>query len=236
MITKFTSIKTVFAKVYRDSGINYEIPEVDMIEWVAEAMGKIGAYMQYKEVSECLDLTDGKVKLPACFHKLVDIHYNHMPMYWATNTNAMNYQCENCSIPCNDNGMAARTFYINDSYIITNIDTPGSICVVYLAVLTDDEGFPMVPSDEYFLEATSKYIIYMHLTGEWMKGKIPDKVYDKFEKEWLFYVGAASGAANMPNTAQIENLKNIFRRILPITNDYSRSFKNYNKQERFNNQ
>ena len=39
------------------------------------------------------------------------------------------------------------------------------------------------------------------------KGRIT-YVNDKFEKEWLFYVGAASGSANMPNTAQIENLKN----------------------------
>ena len=38
----------------------------------------------------------------------------------------------------------------------------------------------------------------------------------------------------MPNTAQLENLKNVWRRLMPITNDYQRGFMNFNKKEQIN--
>src|SRR5688572_28955439 len=127
MISKFISIKTVMAKIYRDLGINYEIPESSMIEWIAEALSMIGAYSQYEEISECLTLRNGKAKLPCGFEKLVSINYKHLPVYWATNDNANNYQCHDCRIPVCLNGSCDYTFYINNSYIITNINDENDV-------------------------------------------------------------------------------------------------------------
>ena len=66
MINKFISIKTVFAKIYRDLNINYEIPEIDMLEWSAEALTMIGAFSQYEQITTYLDIdsSTGKLKLP----------------------------------------------------------------------------------------------------------------------------------------------------------------------------
>lgn len=237
MITGFVSFKTILEKLYRDLGINHEIPENDVIAWIAEALSMIGAYAQYEEISECLTLIGGKAKLPCGFEKLVDINYKQNPVYWATNTNANNYQCHNCRIPnCTTGNNCNFTFYINNSYIITNINDSfpskeENICIVYLGIPTDDEGLPLIPDDVYYQKALTSYVISMLDYQEWRKGKTPDKVYQKSEQDWLFYVNSARGAANMPNVAQLENLKNVLRRLLPVTNDYKRGFKNFNKQE-----
>lgn len=238
MITNFTSIKTVFSKIYRDLGVNYEIDEVSMIEWIGEAMDKIGAYAQYEEKSSCLTLVDGKVKLPIGFNKLIDISYKGFPMYWSSNKAASNYQCENCTIGCADsNVLGQHTFYINDCYIVTNIsesnNSDPSICIVYSSVRLDDEGFPLIPDDEHYKEALASYVIHKVDYQEWRKGKVTDKVYQASEANWLFYCKAANGVANMPTTAQLENLKNVLRRIMPLTNDYNKHFKNITRQEKF---
>lgn len=239
MITGFVNIKTVIAKLYRDLGINSEINEGDIAEWTAEALNMIGAYGQYNEISECLTVTNGKAKLPCGFFKLVDIRYNNKPIYWATNTNAHNYQCHNCLIPVCSDCIDNYNFYINDSYIITNIndedDEEANLCMVYLGVPVDEEdGYPLIPDDIYYTKAIASYITYMLDYQDWRRGKIVDKVYQKSEFDWLFYVNSARGAANMPNTAMLEGLKNIMVRLMPRTSEYKKGFKNLGKQENLN--
>ena len=86
----------------------------------------------------------------------------------------------------------------------------------------------------YYIKALTAYVIFMLDKQEWRKGKIADKVYLESEKDWLFYVNSAKSAANMPNIAQLENIKNTLRRLIPVTNDYSRGFRNFNRQEKIN--
>ncbi len=240
MIVGFKSINTILAKLYRDLELNSELSENSVYEWIAEALSLIGAYSQYNEISHCLTLTNGKAKLPCGFYKLVDINYKGHPMYWATNTNAHNYQCHECRIKCCSGGKSEYTFYINDSYLISNIeddkpnDTEANVCMVYLGVPVDDNNLPMVPDDVYYDKALTAYVTYMIDRQEWRKGKIADKIKDESEKEWLFYVRSARGSANMPNTAQLEGLKSTLLRLLPMPNDYSKGFKNFNKGENIN--
>lgn len=238
MITGFISIKYILAKLYRDLGINSELNENDVVEWVAEALNMIGAYSQYTEISECITVKNGKAKLPCGFYKLVDLNYKNNPIYWATNTNAANYQCHTCRIPTCLNSQCKYTFYINDSYIITNIkdehDEEANLCMVYLGIPTDEEGYPMIPDDVYYIKALTAYVTSMLDYQDWRKGKIADKVYQKSEQDWLFYVNSARGAANMPNVAQLEGLKNILVRLMPHHNDFRRGFKNFNQPENLN--
>lgn len=235
MLSGYVSVKQIFGVVYRNLGINHDISEDDMYEWSAEALMMIGAYSQYDEVSRCLELTDGKVALPPGFHKLVDISYDKKPMYWATNTNAHNYQCSNCTIQVCTDRMNQKTFYLNDNYLITNIDDDNAnVCMVMLKMHTDEEGYPMIPDDIYYSKAVSSYIIHMLDYRSWRKGNLPDKVYNKSEQDWLFYVNSARGSANMPNTAQLENLKNITTRLMPLKNEYDKNFVNISSKEKLN--
>lgn len=237
MITEFVSFKTIFASLYRNLGTNIELNEQDCIEWGAEALGMIGAYGQYEEISDCITITNGKVKLPCGFDKLVDVSYNNIPLNWATNTNAKNYQCDNCSIPvCS--GSCDYTFYINNSYLITNIenhdDLEANLCIVYLGIPVDNEGYPLIPSDIYYNKAITSYIIMMLDFQDFRKGKISDKLYEESKFNWGFYVNSARGAANMPNKAQLENFKNIMQRLASRPNMYKAGFKNLSKPENLN--
>lgn len=238
MISGYISAKVVISKLYRDLGINEEIPESSIYEWMAEALSLIGAYSQYNEVSECLTLSSGKAKLPCDFYKLVTINFNGHPVFWATNTNANNYQCDNCQIPICSNGECKYTFYLNDNYLITNIglaeETEQNVCIVYLAVPVDEEGFPLVPDDIYYQKALTAFVTYMLDYQEFRKGKMADKVFQYSKSEWEWYVNSARASALMPNLAKLERLKNIWRRLLPLTNEYQNGFVNLGKKENRN--
>ncbi len=233
-ISKFVPIDTILARLYRHLDYNTEINESDLIEWISDALLMIGSYYQFTEVSECLDLTDGKAKLPCGFYKLVDIRYQGYPVSWATNTMANNYQCEGCQIPqcCTE-----FTFYINNNYLITNINnTNGSpdetkICMVYLSIPVDDNGYPMVPDDIYYMRALESYVTYRMDYRDWRKGKIADKVYKDSEAQWHFYVNSARGSANMMSVSELERVKNIWQRLIPLQGEYNKGFSNLGKPQ-----
>lgn len=237
MINGLVSIKTVIAKLYRDLGLTTEVNEGHVVEWIAEALSMIGSYAQYEQTKTCLEIDDnGRAKLPINFHKIVDIAYQSKALSWASNNLVNDYGCEGCTITtC----CLEHTFYINDCYIVTNIkptdydvNDPKLLCISYLGVPVDEDGYPKIPDDVYFLKACAAYVTQQLDYREWRKGNTSDKVYQKSESEWLFYVNSARGAANMPSTAQLENLKNMWVRLIPKQNEFNNFFSNNSKQEK----
>lgn len=239
MITNFISFRVILEGLYRDLNLNTELNENDVISWIAEGLNLIGAAAQYEEISECLTVTNGKAKLPCGLHKLSDVRYKHSPMYWSSNSNASNYQCHNCRIPvCEAGTCDGYTFYINDSYIITNIndhdDLEANLCMVYLGIRTDEEGFPLIPDDPYYQKALKAYVTERLDYQDWRRGKLSDKVYEDSKFQWGYYVNSAKASANMPNLAQLESLKNILLRLKSNPNAYRTAFKGLNKPENLN--
>lgn len=237
MITGYKSIKSILAKIYRDLGTTTEINEAHVVEWCAEAMSMIGSYYQYTEVKTCLEIDEnGRAKLPNNFYRIVDIAYQSKALSWASNSVISDYGCEGCTITtcCSEN-----TFYINDCYIVTNIkpedydvNDPKLLCISYIGIPVDEDGYPKVPDDVYYDKALTAYVTSMLDYREWRKGNVPDKVFQKSEQEWMFYVNSARGSANMPSIAQQENLKNVWVRMIPKQNEYNNFFSNNTKQEK----
>jgi hypothetical protein len=228
----YVSSKVILARLYRELGLTNEISESEAIELIADALEMIGSYSQYTEMNEILELEDGKVRLPENFYKLVNIRYQDNPMSWSTNSLVNDYYCEDCVIPecCTEYNL-----YINNSFIITNIkaESPNNeICISYLGIPVDEDGYPMIPADIYFYKACVSYITSILDYREWRKGNIPKDVMMKSEQNWLFYVNSARGSANLPNLAQLENLKNLMTRLIPSVNQYHRGFRDNSKQER----
>ncbi len=238
MINGFISYKYILSKIYRDLNLNEEINESSVIEWIAEGLAVIGAFSQYTIVPYCVHLKNGKGALPCGFSKLVDISYQGFPVYWATEGANTRYGCEDNHIPICRNQQCTHTFYVNDNFIITNINNhqneEAKLNITYLGIPVDEEGFPMLPDDVYYQKALAAYITYMLTYQDWRRGKATDKVFEYSEREWIFYCNSARGAGNMPNTQQLENLKNVIRRLSPMSNDYKRNFNNFNKGEQFN--
>lgn len=228
MLTKKVSLKTVIAKVYRDLGDNREIDFDTCVEWIGDALLYIGVFKQFDQKIIKIDITNGRGTLPCDFYKLIYVTYNNIPMSWSTNSMDKAYFCEDCRIPqcCTE-----YNFYINNNFIFTSF-TSGEVCLEYLAIPTDEEGYPLVPDEINFLDACKMYVIKMLDWQDWRRGIIPDKIKDDSEIRWNEKVQAARGAGNMPNPHELENLKNVWQRLIPLNNEFMHGFRNIRNQER----
>ena len=230
MIQGKLSVNYIIAKLYRDLGINSEISESDVIEWVGESLLFIGAFDQFETKIEKLTLENYKVKLPCGFYKLYNINYGNQPIYYSGKSLINNYFCDDCQIQLCTSGNCNQTFYLNDSYIVSSLKDQ-EICIQYMSIPVDENGSPTIPDDVYYMKACTAYVTKMIDYRMWRKGSIPDKVFQHSEKEWDWYCAAAKGAANMPDTQKLENLKNILIRLIPKQNSFSGNFQNLTSPE-----
>ncbi len=231
MITRFKSIKSIIAGLYRDLGVNTEINEQDIVEWCAESLSMIGSYSQMEEVGVILEISNHSVKLPINFVYLKDINYNGKPLSWSSKSAANNYNCPECNqIPtcCTD-----YNFYIQDGYLNSSLKE-GKLCLTYLSIPIDEEGYPLVPDDVYFDKALKSYCTYMLDKIQFRKGLLPDAIYKESKQDWLFYVNSARGSANMPDASKLDKIQKIWVRLIPKPHSYSNNFRNLENHERRN--
>jgi len=127
------------------------------------------------------------------------------------------------------------TYVINGSYIKTNIRT-GFLMISYQAVPVDDEGYPMIPDDESFEEAIYWYINMKLTYPEWKMGRVRDAVYYDAKSSWNFYRKQAYATALMPNTDQLESIKNAWLRLVPEIDEHNTFFSNLNNRQIIFNQ
>ncbi len=230
MIYGNISVRFLAEKLYRDLGVNTELPFEDVVEWSAEALTFIGAFDQFQSKVTLVNIENHKGKLPCGFYKLQLIAYNDRPIKYAGNSLINNAFCDDCSITSvssttNTTLLSEESFYINDYYIFTSFET-GDICLTYLSIPVDEEGYPTIPDDPYYMKACASYVTKMIDYQEWRKGRVPDKVFQKSEADWDWYCAAARGSSNSPDMSRMEQLKNTIVRLIPEQTRYDSFMRN----------
>lgn len=247
MIYKFTSVKEVIARVYRDLEIKDTGRWTDMIEWSADALEKIGAVQQLTPVVKKLTVKNYRVELPCGFYKLNHIYYNGYPLKLSSSTfgNALVNPYLNATVDSITldalNGNPAMltvktvnyesrdTFSINPGYITTSFKE-GDIYVSYDSITVDEDGFPMVPDDVNYKQALFWYIASMLQLPSWFNGD-KDSKFEACNQMWLKHAGQAGAKAMMPDVVQLENIKNSWVRLIPNINSADTFFMGLNNQE-----
>jgi hypothetical protein len=242
MIYNLVSCRRVIAKVFTDLDLTEDSHRVlDFVEYIGEGLKKIGAFPSMttktlgKEGLPLLQVSGYQAQLPADLHTINQVAFARapegpfFPMRYATGSFSSNHEATNVPDLSNiTNPTQASSenntifsydwFYsIVGGYIKTNIKE-GMLMVSYQAIPTDEDGYPMVPNDESFLEALYWYINMKITYPEWKAGRVRDAVYYDTKSSWNYYRKQAYGNAMMPDGDQLESIKNIWLKLIPDIN------------------
>lgn len=137
----------------------------------------------------------------------------------------------------NGDGMATTTdltYVITPGYIKTNVET-GYLMLAYQAIPTDSKGYPLIPDDPAFIEAIYWYIVMKLYYPQWVSGQIRDAVYYDARRSWNYFSKQAYGNALMPNTDQLESIKNSWLRLVPELNEHASGFSTLGQEQKYYN-
>lgn len=230
MIENYTSVKTVISKVYRDLNLKDEDRIYDMIEWAAEALEQIGAYLQYTHKTVTLQVEGFRVGLPCDFHKIVAIEHGNRHLRYLSGDYDTYYH-QNDSKNLRTSEVSGLGYTVNSAFINTNFEK-GQIILSYLAIPVDSDEMPLIPDNVSYREAIFWYIVMKMFLGGHTHPTPQIFNYIMAEQRWHHYCSQARGKANMPNADMIESIKNAWVRLKPVLNDHNSFNRNTGDSER----
>lgn len=238
MVSKYISVYNIVEKLYRDYEHQEELNIWDIIEWSAEALEFIGAGQQYEKCIVELEIVNSMAFLPCNYHGQPQVAYNGRPLNYATGSfSPLSISPEDSSrttvngttvssdtFPASSNTLfnesrISHNFYIRDGVIVTDIPS-GTIVLEYNGVKVDKDGYPMIPDLQSYRTAVTTYCQMKLDHRDARKGRISKDWLQKSEQDWHWYCGQARGAANMPNLAKAEAIKNQWVRLRPNMNSH----------------
>jgi len=210
----YVSILRVAERVYK-SGLNVdEINFYDMIEWVGDAIAKIGvsyAYMDRvtngeSDQEDPITIADFRGTLPTDLVYITGVRdtTTHSSLVEEVGSFRVTYNNSNL---VNDGDPVMLAYRIENGYIYTNFEE-GEVEISYMAYKTDTNGWPMIPDDERYITACVAYVMYMIGYRLFLQDRLDERKFLYLEKEWLFYVNSAKTKAHMPTLDKMEALKN----------------------------
>ena len=244
----FISCKAIIAKLYRDLKLKEEEAYMDFIEHISEALEFIHVYPQYDTKSACVKIKNYKGELPCDYIGIIAIDHGGYSLRYTDNLfgpramgrpsypsdtpysinrkkieNAVFVNPDSINYYPNRDSVQIKNGYINTSF------KEDSINISYIALVLDEEGFPMIPDNVSFKEALYWYCTYKWLYPKTLQGEINAQFYNDAYSKWQYYCNQAGAEAMMPDLATLENIKRAFISLKPILNRADYFYSGLNK-------
>ena len=222
-IYKTISSKYIISKLHRDIGLEDTNYTSDIIEWCGEALEFIGTAAQLERKEATLTIHSHKAALPVDFVQLIQVRYKTesggyiFPKYNPTSFNP-HLQDDGA----NWRSKIQETYSLNPDYVMTDFEE-GELDISYYAMPTDEDGFPMVPDNQYFREALFWYCYYK-LLGRGFTPKSREITLEFALHQWKFYCTAARNKANYPDIGQYQRFADIWVGLIPPQRLFERGF------------
>ena len=236
MAEKYVSIKVILDRLLRNpmlEGISFE----SVVDYTVDFMGILGVPGTFEDKPFTDKICNYKVKLPCDFIEDIQVLINNIPARYATDTFHKSYDCSTDYIKephvsnyHYSNRPADSTFAIQGNYIFTSTKD-GDLKMMYRAIHTDEEGYPMIPENSKFLRALEWYCKVQFYTLLWERGKLPDKVLSHTEQEYVWAVGACDTDMNKLSLSKAESFFNSFRTLIIRDTEFKNRFINNGAKE-----
>ena len=129
------------------------------------------------------------------------------------------YEITNCS---------EKPFRTNKDTLTVGIEE-GTIYIEYLALPIGEDGFPLIPDDESYREAiTWRIAKFLSIQGVLPNPRLTP---DYCDNQWQWYCGQARAEAIAPTPDQWDRLNKVYKRMVPLTNEFENNYANLDKGE-----
>lgn len=135
----------------------------------------------------------------------------------------------------NFNGMSGSinseaSYKTQGRFIYTSFKT-GKVTLAYQSVVTDEEGFPMLPSNAVFLKALEDYIKVQMFTTLFECGRLSGDVLTHAEDTYARSAAKCQNAFTIPSVAEMEAISGMMHRLIPSRSEFRKGFKTLGDRE-----
>lgn len=217
------SCKTVIAKVYRDLRLNDANRELDMIEWIGEALEFIGSGVTFKNKPAVLAIENHRAILPNDLVSIIQVKYKGSSSYHKP----LKYNPKSFPEALHEvdrahwKSLAKESYTYNDNYLQTDFEQ-GEVLLSYVGIATDKDGYPMIPDNQYFKEALFWYIFKQLLLGGYRHHMTID--YEFAYEKWRYFAMNAKNEAVYPDIGGYQRFLELWVGLVPHQRLFDKGF------------
>ena len=226
---RYISIREIFDNLTDNPILKAHLTFERCINYTQRFIKRIGMINAYEEKTAIVNIKDWRGLLPCDLFKIIQVRVapnetNNRTIVYKYSTDS--FHMSNYKQDDNRN----LTYKIQGDVIFTSSkEIP--IEISYLAIKTDEEGYPLIPDNGTFATALEYYIkcqVYDILNDE---DKISDKALQKAQQEYCWAVGAAQAELVRPSIDEMESFSNMWNQLLTRTTEHDTGFKNLGRKE-----
>ena len=194
------------------------------VNYTVEFMRIVGVPAMFVDKTTVVKVEDYRAPLPCDFYEMIQVRM-HSP-----NGKMFRYSTDSFHLSDNKSESVDLTYKLQNSVLFASIKE-AEIELSYRAILTDDEGYPLLPDNSNFLRALEAYIKQQWFVILFDLGKINQNVLQNAKQEYCWAVGACQSAFRMLSLDQAEAFFNSWRTLLIRDTEHSRGFVNNGSKE-----
>lgn len=107
----------------------------------------------------------------------------------------------------------------------------GKVGISYKAIPVDEDGFPLLISDETYLNALENFILVKVYTNKFEAGKIAGGILQNAKQEYAWSAGQLHSAMMIPNTSEMEAIVRSIHTLIPRMREFDNGFKDLGNRE-----
>lgn len=207
MAEQYINIKTVLDKVLRHP-LMQDLSLETAVDYAVDFMRIVGVPKMFTEKVDKLEIKSYRALLPCDYYQMLQVR--------VPGKQAMVYSTGTFDIGNNK-------YKIQGNIIYTDIEK-GELEISYLAIDTDDDGYPLLPDNSSFTRALELYIKKQWFTILFDLGKITAGVLQNVQQDYAWAVGDCHSEFNRLSLDQMEALSNSWRTMILRTNQHSSGF------------
>ena len=128
------------------------------------------------------------------------------------------------------------SYKVNRGFIFPNF-SEGRVAISYKAVPLDEDGYPMIPAEEWWRKACSWEVAYRASFKAFMSGKMEEKIFRLIERDRDWYISQAVNKTKMfTNDDEAQSFVNQMVTLIPRGTGHENFFRNISRQQQIYNQ
>jgi len=218
---KYISVKQILDDLLADDtmrGLSLE----RAVNYAAEFMQVVGMPPEFENKVEKIEIENWRGQLPCDLYEIVQVKD---PRGFAYITAEGSFGNRN-----HPEQYPAFTYKVKGDIIFTSTKDI-DLLISYLAIPTDESGFPLIPENAAYIRALELYIQKRYFTILFNNGKLPQNVLANTQQEYAFYVGQAQSDLIRPSLDKMESIKNMWTTLIPKMYKHADGFKTVNNPE-----
>lgn len=216
MATKYTSIKLIMDKLLRHpmlQGLSLEAA----VDYAVDFMRIVGCPAIFTEKTKIIPIECYKGLLPCDYYDMIQVRGNNKTFKYSTDSFHLSNDKQHTQYTRD------LTYKIQGDYIFTSLKE-GEIEIVYTAIETDDDGFPIIPDNSKFTRALEAYIKKEWFTILFDMGQIQPAILQNTQQQYAWAVGACESEFQKLSLDKAESFFNSWRTLLIRDREHSKGF------------